>query len=291
MVKSIITNLSGFDLLEIFIHPNESVLVKSDTQLVHNNHLTVSPGTGKGLFQAFSSSSPFMNKIENATVNTYSVSISPILPGSIKPIEIRPNESWIIASHVYLASTSNLSMSNKFMLNVSNLFSENGIFFMNFTAPPDSVGVVWIHSLGGTYTRNLSETSNFRAHCGLFMAAPAKVFMNIRTVGNGELGSTAIKGHGLMMDFSKCGNRGSVYMQTANVQEFMFKIAKQIHEKPENEQVEAKPASGVVGWMSGKGIDPEKATDTATPMMGDIAIKYRYKNQLPVRRSTRRKGT
>ena len=297
MVKPNIQHLSGFDLLEVILEKDEILYAKSDTQLVVDNELSVSANTGgsflSGLWSGLSRGSVFMNKIENTTDQPHSVSISSIMPGTIQPITIGKNESWVVASHVYLASTSNLSMTTKVNLNLANLLGSCSIFLTMFTAPADSEGVIWINSYGGTYTRDLHENANFKCHGGLFMAAPTSVISNVVSVGGGSLGSTILLGNGIMMDFSKCGNHGKVYLQTANVQEFIFKIGSQVQEKQINFDLDGDMAEGAVAAiadglenMNGSGLPamPNMSVGGASAMQ----IQYRYKNQLPKRRTKRR---
>lgn len=297
MVKPNIRNLSGFDLLEVVLDKGDTLFVKSDSQLVFDNELSVTANMGGsflgGLFRGLSTGSVFMNKIENTTEMPRTVSISSVMPGTIQAIELAANESWVIASHVYLASTPNLSMTSKLNLGLANLFSGNGIFFTLFTAPPDSAGIVWINSFGGTYTRDLKETANFRAHGGLFMAAPLKVFSEIVTVGGGSLGSTILTGNGLMMNFANCGNQGKVYLQTANVQEFTYKIANNIQEKQATIEFGENVAGNVIDFVANQsGGNLSGGATSTTNLNGgawrDRTLKYRASSRTLPKRGTRR---
>jgi uncharacterized protein (AIM24 family) len=307
-MKPNIQHLSGFDLLELILEKDDVIYVKSDTQLVVDNDLSVTASTGgsffSGLWSGLSRGSVFINKIENTTDQPHSAAISSIMPGTIQPITIGKNESWVIASHVYLASTSNLNMTTKINLNLANLLGTCSVFLTMFTAPADSEGVVWINSFGGTYTRDLHENANFRCQGGLFMAAPMQVISNVVSVGGGSLGSTVLTGNGIMMDFSKCGNHGKVYLQTANVQEFIYKIGSQVQEKQINMDLDGAIAEGAVAAiadgldhmdddrtnMTGSGIPLAGIPMASRGGGGTMAIQYRYKNQLPKRRTKRRVG-
>jgi uncharacterized protein (AIM24 family) len=299
MVKPHIRNLSGFDLLEVVLDKDETLFVKSDSQLVFDNELSVTANMGGsilgGLFRGLSTGSIFMNKIENSTEQSRSVSISSVMPGTIQAIELAANESWVLASHVYLACTSNLSITSKLNLNLANLFSGNGIFFTTLTAPPDSAGVVWINSYGGTYTRDLKETANFRAHGGLFMAAPLHVFSQIVTVGGGSLGSTLLTGNGLMMNFANCGNKGTVYLQTANVQEFTYKMANNVQETQASIELGENVAGNLMDFMANRASDNMSGGGVGGGGPGpggntwrDRTLKYRASSRTLPKRGTRR---
>lgn len=53
MVKPNIRNLSGFDLLEVVLDKGDTLFVKSDSQLVFDNELSVTANMGGSFWEDF----------------------------------------------------------------------------------------------------------------------------------------------------------------------------------------------------------------------------------------------
>ena len=240
-----IESISGFDVLKVKIEgPTESIYVKYDGQMVIDNSLKMEAVTGSkkgifsGLWASASTGSVFINRIflDTAAAATAAgqsaiIHISGIFPGSITEIDIQPGEKWLVASHSFLACTGDVNITTRANFNIVKFVSGLDLFFTELSVdankPP---GKFWITSFGGTYKKELNETTKkCRINPGLFMAAREDIATALTTVGAGSLGAIFATGQFLMMDFSKCPD-GTVYLQTTNESYMIYKLTNKVND-------------------------------------------------------------
>jgi hypothetical protein len=135
------------------------------------------------------------------------------MPGKITEIVLKKGETYVLTSQVFLACTSNISMSTKVNFNILQSLVNQKLFYTIVqidTASETDEGKIWITGMGGTYTKDLS----------LFMAGPYSVIEKMELSKPGSYGSLFLT-QGFMFDFSKCDKQGFVYLQTMNELEFI----------------------------------------------------------------------
>lgn len=239
-----IENVSGFDVLKVTIDkPTESIYVKYDGQMVIDNSLKMeavmgTAGAKKGMFSGLwagvSTGSVFINRLfldPAAGGTTGVIHISGIFPGSITEIDIAPGQSWLVASHCFLACTGDVGLTSRPNFNIVKFVAGLDLVFTEVSVPADKpAGKLWITSFGGAYKKEVNEsTRNFRINPGLFMAAPTDIATALKTQGAGSLGAIFATGQFLMMDFSECPN-GAVYLNTANEGYMIYKLTNKVND-------------------------------------------------------------
>ena len=273
-----IETIGGFDILHIDIPPSTDLYVKNSAQLVVDNKLEIEVSYGvntsgflSGMIQGVSSGSGFMNKIMNKTDETHQVSFSGIMPGKITEIVLKKDETYVLTSQVFLACTSNISMSTKVNFNILQSLVNQKLFYTIVQIDPASEtdeGKIWITGMGGTYTKDLSLSTDFKIHAGLFMAGPYSVIEKMELSKPGSYGSLFLT-QGFMFDFSKCDKQGLVYLQTMNELEFINMMYNRLEYKQDQFTI----GNMIMGDGEGEGevtdeVIPEdnaEVTDEAAP--------------------------
>ena len=293
-----IENISGFDVLKVRIErPDESIYVKYDGQMVIDNSLKMQAVTGskKGVFSGFwasaSTGSVFINKIflDPSAGAPGIVHISGIFPGSITEIDIQPGQSWLVSSHCFLACTGHVDITTRANLNIVKLVAGVDLFFTELSVAADKpAGKIWITSFGGTYQKEINETTrNFRINPGLFMAAPHDVASALKTVGAGSLGAIFATGQFLMMDFSTCPN-GKVYLQTTNENYMIFKLTNKVNDANAKIEISADVLSGMLNQEGGEENGTKDDVENEK-MLGGGSQKRRHTRRLGALRRSRTK--
>jgi len=293
-----IENVDGFDVLKVNIEPNDSIYVKYDGQMVIDNSLKMEAVTGSkkgffsGLWASASTGSVFINRIfldpTNGS-NSGNIHISGIFPGTITEIDIQPGKSWLISSHCFLACTGDVEITTRANLNIVKLVAGVNLFFTELKVPEGKpAGKVWITSFGGTYQKEVNEsTRNFRINPGLFMAAEKAVAEGLKTIGSGSLGAIFATGQFLMMDFSNCPE-GVVYLQTTNENYMIYKLSNKINESNVTTEIAGNIIEDVI---DGGTNNIEHDNQMGGYMDEDMLFKDNHdKNSQLKRRHTRRIG-
>jgi uncharacterized protein (AIM24 family) len=178
-IGSKIINLNGFDLLKFEIQPGASVITNQETMSYMDGGLTTTATTGStgffgALFRGVAGASVLQNQVQNTTQRTLSMTISPLLQGSIVQVNIQPGESWRFADRSFLACTPNLGVSGNLNIfsNFRMLFVSENLTYVTVSAST-SPGVVWVSAHGACETHTLEmgtpASSPFFINNGCFL--------------------------------------------------------------------------------------------------------------------------
>ena len=174
-----IVNLNGYDMLKFEIQPNASIITNQDTMSYMDGGLTTVATVGStGFFGAIlrgvTGSSMLQNKVENLTPDVLTMTLSPLLQGSIIQVDIRAGETWRFADRTFLACTPNLGVTGNVNIfsNFKMIFVGQDVTFVQIFAK-DTDGTVWISAHGACETHMLPmgiETSKpFFINNGCFL--------------------------------------------------------------------------------------------------------------------------
>ena len=241
-IESKITNISGFDHLDITIKEGDIIKTRAECQIVLDKKLKVEANVGgngvmSGLWRSMSTGTIFMNNIsynsEPLTVSGESVpevkkggatnqgklSIYSIVPGNIKEIVIEPNGVWCIHNNSFLACSENINLTSG--ISLSTMVTGNGLFYTKVENTSDKSGKLWLVAYGGIVEKPLKENRDFLIHSGLFLAMKETVYNKISVNKAGTFFSAIAGGEGIMMDFSQTDTDDILYLQSGNLDAFI----------------------------------------------------------------------
>jgi len=250
-IESTITNVSGFDHLDIIIKEGDIIKTRAECQIVLDKSLKVEADMGgkgviSGLWRSMSTGTIFMNKISYGSSETTSttapqsvsgeivetkggapsqgkLSIYSIIPGNIKEIVIEPSGVWCIHNNSFLACTDNINLTSG--LSLSTIVTGNGLFYTKVENTSSVNGKVWLTAYGGIIERPLKDNRDFLVHSGLFLAMKNGVYEKISVNKAGSFFTAVAGGEGIMMDFSKTDTDDILYLQSGNLDSFLDFIA------------------------------------------------------------------
>jgi len=186
-IESKITNVSGFDHLDITIKAGDVIKTRSGCQIVLDRNLKIVANVGgkgimSGIWRSVSTGTFFINNVsydndyidESVGYEKKGVlSIFSIFPGNIKEITILPNEKWCVHSNSFLASTSNIDITSG--ASFKGLIGGQSLFYTKIENNTNSNGKIWLISYGGIIEKPLKTNRKFLIHEGLCLAKKEKV--------------------------------------------------------------------------------------------------------------------
>ena len=156
-----------------------------------------------------------------APISSGKLSIYSIIPGNIKEIVLKPNDSWCVHHSSFLACTENITVSTG--LSFSTTLTGNGIFYTKIKNESEKNGIVWLTAYGGIVEKKIKEHNAFKVHSGLFLAMTESVYNNVKTTFATSIFSSIAGGQGIVMDFSETvpTENDILYLQSGNLDEFI----------------------------------------------------------------------
>jgi uncharacterized protein (TIGR00266 family) len=139
---------------------------------------------------------------ESCCMNTYSgvgkVGLGFELPGDIMTFGATPGQGWILNKGAFVAGTTNLTISAKFIGCCACLFSGEGPFLTHVHVK-EGGGMFFAGGFGSIVRHDIPAGRVFFVDNGLFFAAHEKTKIKIRPVGGVK--ATCCSGEGLVMAF------------------------------------------------------------------------------------------
>ena len=276
-IESKITNVSGFDHLDIIIKDGDIIKTRAECQIVLDKSLKVEANVGgkgvmSGLWRSISTGSIFMNNIsynseilsvsgetvekKGGAANQGTLSIYSIIPGNIKEIIIEPSGVWCIHNNSFLACTDNINLTSG--ISLSTAVTGNGLFYTKVENTSGVNGKVWLTAYGGIIERPLKDNRDFLVHSGLFLAMKNSVYEKISVNKAGSFFTAIAGGEGIMMDFSQTDTDDIVYLQSGNLDAFLNFIGNSIPNNDMNLPLD-----------TGLDNSPEAGEDISTPVVNE----------------------
>jgi len=228
-----ITEVSGFDQLDITLEGDGSIYTRAEAQMVMDKSLSIAATIGgkgifKGLYRSFSTGTFFINKISPIDGGKGNVSLFSFIPGKIQEIVIEPGDSWCIHNNAFLACSENITLMTG--ISFQTTFTGNGAFYTKVVNESAKKGILWLIAYGGVQKRSLNAANNYYVHSGLFLAMKQSAYQDLQIGLSSSIFSTIAGGLGIVMDFSKVkgGSEDFLYLQTGNLDEFLSFIMNQI---------------------------------------------------------------
>ena len=203
-----ITAQNSFPLLQLQLTAGQAVKAKwhSMTAMGPDMQLTgkMDGGFLKSLWRGFSAESFFL---QNYLAERDSwVWLGGEVPGSITPLQLNANESWLVNKGGFLAGTAGIDVSTKVQSLGRSLFSGEGMFVVKISGP----GLAFLSSFGAMVPLTLGAGETATVEFGRLVAWPAHMQYDITVPARG-LWSAFTTGEILGCKFT---GPGTVYLQS-----------------------------------------------------------------------------
>lgn len=254
-IQSVITNVSGFDQLDIQLSGQGAIYTRAECQLIMDKSLSVfatigGKGIAKALYRSFASGTFFLNRITPIDNGSGKLSIFSFIPGNIQKLDINIGEEWCIHHSAFLACTENITIETG--VSFATTLTGNGTFYTKIKNVSQKLGTVWLVAYGGIAERKLNENKNFIVHSGLFLAVRRPVYDKLKIGLASTIFSSIAGGQGIVMDFSQTepSNADVLYLQTGNLDEFLSFISNAVMNKEMHADMAESVVSGVIDGVA-----------------------------------------
>jgi uncharacterized protein (TIGR00266 family) len=201
-----------YGLLEVLLGAGEKLVAESGAMVAMDSHIKLTSksrgGVLKGLKRKMLGGESFFQSTFEATGSPGRVMLAPGAPGDIKEVELAANQSLMIQSSCYMASTPDVTLDTKWG-GAKGFFSGTGMFLLKATGP----GKVWITSFGALAQQDVN--GGYTVDTGHIVAFDETLQYSISKVGG--LKGLLFSGEGLVAKFS---GHGKLHMQTRNPASF-----------------------------------------------------------------------
>jgi len=142
------------------------------------------------------------------------LALCPSFAGDIRHIPMQPNDSWIVFSGGYIASSMNLTQDTEFQGIARGILSQEKMFILNVRAD-QGPGDLFVGANGAFLEWTLQSGQVLNVDNGHLVAMNSSVQMEFRAAGN--LKTTLLSGEGFMCRLT---GPGKVIIQSRNPREF-----------------------------------------------------------------------
>lgn len=206
-----------FSYLRVNLMKGQRIQCEGGTMIYFDPSLEISTkkaskGFFKSLKRALAGETFFMNTFE-AKEDGY-VGLAPAFPGDLMHIPLEKNESWILFSGCFVASSIHFDTETNFLGLKRSFFGGERAFFLQIESL-EAPGDLFIGAMGAFSEITLSDGQIFNCDNGHLVAMESSVSFDIKKVGG--LKSTFLSGEGLVAQLT---GPGRVIMQSRNPREF-----------------------------------------------------------------------
>jgi uncharacterized protein (TIGR00266 family) len=206
-----------FSYLRVNLKKGQQIQCEGGTMIYFDPTLEISTkksskGFFKSLKRTLAGEKFFMNTFD-ALDDGY-VGLAPAFPGDLMHIPMKKNESWVLFSGCFVASSIHFDTQTNFLGLKRSFFGGERAFFLQvdaLTAPGD----LFIGAMGAFHEITLADGQIFNCDNGHLVAMESNVSFDIKKVGG--LKSTFLSGEGLVAQLT---GPGRVIMQSRNPKEF-----------------------------------------------------------------------
>ncbi|MFX1275356.1 MAG: TIGR00266 family protein [Promethearchaeota archaeon] len=206
-----------FSYLRIHLKKGQMIQCEGGTMIYFEPTLEISTKKAsksflKSLKRVLAGETFFMNTF-TAHDDGY-LGLAPAFPGDMMHIPLKQNESWILFSGSFVASSMHFETQTNFLGLKRGIFGGERAFFLRVEAL-NGPGDLFIGSMGAFHEINLGDGQIFNCDNGHLVAMETSVTFDIKRVGG--LKSTFLSGEGLIAQLT---GPGRVIMQSRNPREF-----------------------------------------------------------------------
>ncbi len=206
-----------FSYLKLYIRKGQTIQCEGGTMIFFDPTLEISTkkaskGFLKSLKRVLAGETFFMNTFK--ALDDGSLGLAPAFPGDLMHLPLKQNESWILFSGCFVASSVHFETQTNFLGLKRSFFGGERAFYLQIDAL-NGPGDLFIGAMGAFFEITLVEDQLFNCDNGHLVAMESSVSFDIKKVGG--LKSTFLSGEGVI---SQLKGPGRVIMQSRNPREF-----------------------------------------------------------------------
>ena len=206
-----------FSYIEVALKKGQVIQCEGGTMIFFDPTLEISTkkankGFFKSLKRVLAGETFFMNTFN--ALDDGSLGLAPAFPGDLMHIALQKNDSWILFSGCFVASSVHFETETSFLGLKRSLFGGERAFYLQIDAL-NGPGDLFVGAMGAFLEVPLANGQVFNCDNGHLVAMESSVSFDIKKVGG--LKSTFLSGEGLIVQLT---GPGRVIMQSRNPREF-----------------------------------------------------------------------
>lgn len=206
----------AFPILKIELKQGERLKAESDAMVAMDSDMHLSGSMNGGIVRAvarrFAGESFFLQEYHAAQKPCWAM-LGTKIPGTIRPLAIKPNESWRVQKGSFLAAESTVQISARVQGIGKSLFGGEGFFVVQLSGN----GQAFLSSYGGIYEIDIAEGEEILVDSGHLVAWPDKMKYSIGKSATSWL-NAFLSGEMFAVRFY---GPGKVYIQSRNAKTFV----------------------------------------------------------------------
>ncbi len=206
-----------FSYLKVYLRKDQTIQCEGGTMIFFDPTLEISTkkaskGFLKSLKRVLAGETFFMNTFK--ALDEGSLGLAPSFPGDLMHLPLKQNESWILFSGCFVASSVHFETQTNFLGLKRSFFGGERAFYLQIDAL-NGPGDLFIGAMGAFFEITLVKDQLFNCDNGHLVAMESSVSFDIKKVGG--LKSTFLSGEGVIAQLK---GPGRVIMQSRNPREF-----------------------------------------------------------------------
>ena len=206
-----------FSYVEVALKKGQQIQCEGGTMIFFQPTLEISTkkaskGFLKSLKRVLAGETFFMNTF--TAMDNGSLGLAPAFPGDLMHIELNQNDSWILFSGCFVASSMHFETETNFLGLKRSFFGGERAFYLQVDAL-NGPGDLFAGAMGAFFEVELEAGQLFNCDNGHLVAMQSSVSFDIKKVGG--LKSTFLSGEGVVAQLT---GPGRVIMQSRNPREF-----------------------------------------------------------------------
>ncbi len=206
-----------FSYIEVALKKGQTIQCEGGTMIFFDPTLEISTkkattGFLKSLKRVLAGETFFMNTF--LALDDGSLGLAPAFPGDLMHIALNKNDSWILFSGCFVASSVHFETETNFLGLKKSFFGGERAFYLQMDAL-NGPGDLFVGAMGAFLELTLADGQIFNCDNGHLVAMESSVSFEIKKVGG--LKSTFLSGEGVVAQLT---GPGKVIMQSRNPREF-----------------------------------------------------------------------
>ncbi|MHA2185295.1 MAG: TIGR00266 family protein [Promethearchaeota archaeon] len=212
-----VINKPTFSYLDLSLKKGQMIQCEGGTMIYFDPSLEISTkkassGFLKSLKRVLAGETFFMNTFN--AMDDGSLGLAPAFPGDLMHLALKENQSWILFSGCFVASSIHFETQTNFLGLKRSFFGGERAFYLQIDAL-NGPGDLFIGAMGAFFEITLEKDQLFNCDNGHLVAMESSVTFDIKKVGG--LKSTFLSGEGVIAQLK---GPGRVIMQSRNPREF-----------------------------------------------------------------------
>jgi uncharacterized protein (TIGR00266 family) len=206
-----------FSYIEVAMKKDQEIQCEGGTMIFFDPTLEISTkkatkGFLKSLKRVLAGETFFMNTF--TALDDGSLGLAPAFPGDLKHIPLNKNDSWILFSGCFVASSIHFETETSFLGLKRSFFGGERAFYLQIDAL-NGPGDLFVGAMGAILEIELADGDIFNCDNGHLVAMESSISFDIKRVGG--LKSTFLSGEGVVVQLT---GPGKLIMQSRNPREF-----------------------------------------------------------------------